>query len=68
MFLCPPMNHSRFYVYAQKKARTKLFLSVFEVFDYLAPNIRVKRVCQNDAPSCYIHKAPTFTSWGFDIS
>ena len=27
-----------------------------------------KRVCQNDAPSCYIHKAPTFTSWGFDIS
>ena len=27
-----------------------------------------KGVCQNDAPSCYIHKAPTFTSWGFDIS
>ena len=25
-----------------KKARTKLCVSVFEVFDYLAPNIRVK--------------------------
>ena len=25
-----------------KKARTKLSVSVFEVFDYLAPNIRVK--------------------------
>ena len=42
MFLCPPMNHSRFYVYAQKKARTKLCLFASEVFDYLAPNIRVK--------------------------
>ena len=26
------------------------------------------RVCQNDAPSFLYHKAPTFTSWGFDIS